>query len=109
RTGIGDARAVTLSPPDASAGGSSPPETSCADVFPNFARSTGVPHPQGVRAQRNRDPVHSLWTTSSTPVDNGTHARRRTREKQKGPQRRGATDPAVPRTPRARRRGVEGA
>src|SRR5919107_2967186 len=83
RTGIGDARAVTLSPPGASAGGCWPPGTPCADVFPNFARSTAVPHTSEVRAQRNRDVVHSLWTTLSTPVDNVTQARRRTSEKQR--------------------------
>jgi hypothetical protein len=66
RTGIGDARAVTLSPLTASAGPSRPLETFRNVDLANFARSAAVPPPERVRVQRNpADPQ---------AVDNSVHA-----------------------------------
>src|SRR5690348_1366292 len=102
--GIGDAHAVTLSPPGGSARPSWPRDTVRNVDLANFARSAAVTPPDGLRGQRNRlrARVHSLWTTLSTPVDNFTYRAQRSPEKPTGPATLARDEPcdsSVPLTP----------
>ncbi|BCJ53661.1 hypothetical protein Asp14428_51360 [Actinoplanes sp. NBRC 14428] len=68
------------------------PTSHAQRLFPTPAEYADSEIPAGTTTAA--DPVHSLWTTPSTPVDNLRMPSEERAKKPQGPQRRSATDPA---------------